>query len=61
VATFVRYQNVTRLSHYHFIGPSRNSYRFQAIAAAALIGIAMFYLLEFVERRLVFRTTVELE
>jgi len=34
---------------------------FQAIGAAALIGIAMFYLLEFVERRVVFWTTVELE
>jgi NitT/TauT family transport system permease protein len=34
---------------------------FQAIGAAALIGIAMFYFLEFVERRVVFWTTVELE
>jgi NitT/TauT family transport system permease protein len=34
---------------------------FQAIGAAALIGIAMFYLLEFVERRVVFWTAVELE
>jgi NitT/TauT family transport system permease protein len=34
---------------------------FQAIGAAALIGIAMFYFLEFVERRIVFWTTVELE
>jgi NitT/TauT family transport system permease protein len=34
---------------------------FQAIGAAALIGIAIFYLLEFVERRVVFWTTVELE
>ena len=34
---------------------------FQAIGAAAFIGIAMFYLLEFVERRVVFWTQVELE
>ena len=34
---------------------------FQAIGAAALIGMAMFYFLEFVERRVVFWTTVELE
>jgi NitT/TauT family transport system permease protein len=34
---------------------------FQAIGAAALIGIAMFYFLEFVERRVVFWTRVELE
>jgi NitT/TauT family transport system permease protein len=34
---------------------------FQAIGAAALIGIAVFYLLEFVERRVVFWTTVDLE
>jgi NitT/TauT family transport system permease protein len=34
---------------------------FQAIGAAALIGIAIFYFLEFAERRIVFWTTVELE
>jgi NitT/TauT family transport system permease protein len=34
---------------------------FQAIGAAALIGIAMFYLLEWVEKRVVFWTQVELE
>ena len=34
---------------------------FQAIGAAALIGIAMFYLLEWVEKRVVFWAQVELE
>jgi NitT/TauT family transport system permease protein len=34
---------------------------FQAIGAAAMIGIAMFYLLEWVEKRVVFWTQVELE
>jgi NitT/TauT family transport system permease protein len=34
---------------------------FQAIGAAAIIGIAMFYLLEWVEKRVVFWTQVELE
>jgi NitT/TauT family transport system permease protein len=34
---------------------------FQAIGAAALIGIAMFYLLEWVEKRVVFWSQVELE
>jgi NitT/TauT family transport system permease protein len=34
---------------------------FQAIGAAALIGIAMFYLLEFIERRIVFWATVDPE
>lgn len=34
---------------------------FQAIGAAALIGIAMFYLLEWMERRVVFWTQVEVE
>jgi ABC-type nitrate/sulfonate/bicarbonate transport system permease component len=34
---------------------------FQAIGAAAMIGIAMFYLLEWVEKRVVFWTRVELE
>jgi NitT/TauT family transport system permease protein len=34
---------------------------FQAIGAAATIGIAMFYILEFIERRVVFWAQVELE
>jgi NitT/TauT family transport system permease protein len=34
---------------------------FQAIGAAAFIGIAMFYILEFVERRVVFWTQIEPE
>jgi NitT/TauT family transport system permease protein len=34
---------------------------FQAIGAAAVIGIAMFYVLEFIERRVVFWTQVETE
>jgi NitT/TauT family transport system permease protein len=34
---------------------------FQAIGAAAMIGIAMFYLLEWVEKRVIFWTQVELE
>jgi NitT/TauT family transport system permease protein len=34
---------------------------FQAIGAAAMIGIAMFYLLEWIEKRVVFWTQVELE
>jgi NitT/TauT family transport system permease protein len=34
---------------------------FQAIGAAALIGIAMFYALEWLEKRVVFWTQVEPE
>jgi NitT/TauT family transport system permease protein len=34
---------------------------FQAIAAAAIIGIAMFYMLEFAEKRIVFWAAVEVE
>jgi hypothetical protein len=34
---------------------------FQAIGAAAIIGIAMFYVLEFIEKRVVFWAQVEME
>jgi NitT/TauT family transport system permease protein len=34
---------------------------FQAIGAAAMIGIAMFYILEFIEKRVVFWAQVEME
>jgi ABC-type nitrate/sulfonate/bicarbonate transport system permease component len=34
---------------------------FQAVGAAAMIGIAMFYLLEWLEKRVVFWTQVGLE
>ncbi|MGP0089452.1 MAG: ABC transporter permease [Xanthobacteraceae bacterium] len=34
---------------------------FQAIAAAAIIGIAMFYVIEFLEKRIVFWAAVEVE
>jgi NitT/TauT family transport system permease protein len=34
---------------------------FQAIAAAAIIGVALFYTLEFLEKRIVFWTQIEME